>query len=382
MAEVTYVKSLPEFLADLDAKGIYDVDREKAIMNFIGRKARFQGVPVFGSFELSPLCNLDCKMCYVHLTKQQTRDISPLLNVEQWKSIMTQAADAGLYSADLTGGECLLYPGFREIYLHLLSLGVRVSVLTNGRLLTDEMVAFFVKYPPELIQVTLYGSNEDAYERVTGHRAFGEVMAGIERLKVAKLKYKIAITFCKESEGDEMPLLSLVRNMNVPYTFEGAWLDARTECERCLDHFVPGISRMAELKKSEMKYRAASLKSNRENYRECIYDYPSQKKLGGLPCGGGHSSFQINWRGEMNPCPSIADVRINVLEYGFSDAWKKLQNKMIEWSAPVECKSCRYEHVCNSCPGEKTRGKFQESLNTLVCRRLEKYIDEGIVKQP
>ena len=89
------MKSLPEFLADLDAKGIYDVDREKAIINFIARKARAHGVPVFGSFELSPLCNLDCKMCYVHLTKRQMQDVSPLLSVEQWKSIMSQATDAG-----------------------------------------------------------------------------------------------------------------------------------------------------------------------------------------------------------------------------------------------------------------------------------------------
>lgn len=380
MAEVTYVKSLPEFLADLDAKGIYDVDREKAIMNFIARKARAHGVPVFGSFELSPLCNLDCKMCYVHLTKRQMQDVSPLLSVEQWKSIMSQSIDAGLYSADITGGECLLYPGFRELYLHLLSSGVRVTVLTNGRLLTDDVVAFFVKYPPELIQVTLYGSNEDAYERVTGHRAFEEVFSGIQRLKAANLKFKIAITFCKESKGDEMQLLSFVRSLDVPYTFDGAWLDARAECERCLEKFMPDISCMAALKKSEMEYRAFTNDDNSGDFNDCLYDYPAEYKSCGLPCGGAHSSYQINWRGEMNPCPSISDVNIPVLEYGFSESWKILQNKMNEWRAPVECRSCKYEQVCTSCPGEKTRGKFREALNIQVCRRLEKYLAEGIVK--
>ena len=30
-------------------------------------RTREADVPYSGSFELTPLCNLDCKMCYVHL---------------------------------------------------------------------------------------------------------------------------------------------------------------------------------------------------------------------------------------------------------------------------------------------------------------------------
>lgn len=83
----------------------------------------------------------------------------------------------------------------------------------------------------------------------------------------------------------------------------------------------------------------------------------------------------------MNPCPSVADLGISVLQYGFYEAWKILQNKMAKWSAPVECKSCKFERVCTSCPGEKKRGKYCGPLNTLVCQRIKKYIEAGIIEQ-
>ena len=31
------------------------------------KNARGHDTPISGDFELTPLCNLDCKMCYVHL---------------------------------------------------------------------------------------------------------------------------------------------------------------------------------------------------------------------------------------------------------------------------------------------------------------------------
>ena len=77
--------------------------------DYLDTKARQQGVPIHGQFELTPLCNFSCKMCYVHLAKEQMQE-RPLLTVEQWKDIIHQAWEAGMIRATLTGGECLSYP--------------------------------------------------------------------------------------------------------------------------------------------------------------------------------------------------------------------------------------------------------------------------------
>ena len=163
-------QNLAELLQQLKADQIPPSAYHKYIDQFLAFKAREQGIPYSGSFELTPLCNLDCKMCYVHLTTEQMQG-RKLLSVDQWKSLMTQARDAGMVRAKLTGGECLTYSGFDELYLHLHSMGVNVDVLTNGVLLDEKRIEFFKKHPPRGIQVTLYGSSEDAYEKVTGKRA-------------------------------------------------------------------------------------------------------------------------------------------------------------------------------------------------------------------
>ena len=65
-------------------------------------RTREADVPYNGSFELTPLCNLDCKMCYVHLQDPSVRH--RMLSGEQWISLIQQAIDE-LYLASITKGE-------------------------------------------------------------------------------------------------------------------------------------------------------------------------------------------------------------------------------------------------------------------------------------
>ena len=128
-------------------------------------------VPVSPYFELTPRCTLDCKMCYIHLTPEQMGDRKEL-STEQWMRITDEAVEAGMLYVVLTGGECMLHPGFWEIYDHLLDKGVVVTVNTNAYTLTDADIERFRCRPPAGFRVTLYGASEEGYERCTGRRAF------------------------------------------------------------------------------------------------------------------------------------------------------------------------------------------------------------------
>lgn len=120
----TRPKKLSQLIAQLNAEGVHDYRRYEAVRKFLNFKARDNGIPISGAFELTPLCNLDCTMCYVHLNKAQMQG-AQLLSVEQWRQVMQQAIDAGMMYTRLTGGECLTYPGFRELYLFLRDRGVK-----------------------------------------------------------------------------------------------------------------------------------------------------------------------------------------------------------------------------------------------------------------
>ena len=218
-AEITEKKMIPnslrELLMLLNAQGVTDYRRYEAVRKFLNFKARDKGVPISGVFELTPLCNLDCRMCYVHLNKDQMHG-APLLSAETWKDIMQQAIDAGMMYARLTGGECLTYPGFRELYLFLRDKGIETVILSNGILMDEEMADFLKENPPAAVQISLYGASEEAYERVTGRRCFGKVTENIQRLRDLEIPVVIAVTPNAYMEDGEESAKSMERCLRLP----------------------------------------------------------------------------------------------------------------------------------------------------------------------
>ena len=153
-----------EILKSLRERNGKEIQNFASIGSFLEQKAREKGIPFGGQFELTPFCNFSCKMCYVHLNPDQLNGQS-ILPVETWKSLMHQAWEAGMMMASLSGGECLSYPGFEELFLYLHDLGCEVAVLTNGFLLDEQKINFFKQHMPSKIQISIYGCNDDVYER-------------------------------------------------------------------------------------------------------------------------------------------------------------------------------------------------------------------------
>lgn len=378
MRETKVIPSLIELLAELDAQDVQGYWRFKIINEWLTLKARQLDLPESGSFELTPLCNLDCKMCYVHLNANQLKTGERLLTVDEWKEIIRQAVEAGMAYATLTGGECLTYPGFQEIYQYLFSLGIVPSVLTNGRLLTEDLIAFFVKYPPASLQVTLYGSCEEAYEKVSGHRAFQEVLDGIQRAKHAGLNLYLAITPSRYMQEDAEELLNTVHALNVPYTISASTIPARSETGREVKEFSVEVDALSRINEKEREF-FSSLQAAESIKPLPRYIPPDAgKTLWGLPCGGAHSSFHVNWKGELSPCIAFSDaVHQQILEKGFMTAWNQIQQSMSGYRPPEECTKCESSWRCVTCPGEKNTGQIQGKLNPSVCEKVHRRIEDS-----
>lgn len=335
-----------------------------------------------GSFELTPLCNFDCRMCYVHLTKGQMEREAKLLTPKQWISVMGRAVDSGLMHADLTGGECLSYPGFREIYLYLLSRGVEVSILTNGQLITEEMADFFAQYPPSVVQITIYGSDEDSYKAVTGHRAFEDVKAAIERLKKRGIRLFLAITPNRYMQEDTHALMEFLRSLNVRYGIGTGSLPARPDTGRDINTYSPEAELYVKLHLDELKYLRSPDGSAAPSRIRTDYVPTGFRTESKISCSSGLCSFHINRKGEMSPCIPFHTINRSVLEHGFEDCWNWIKQRMLGYEPPEECVKCANRLVCASCPAERTSGILNGPLNKSVCERYEQYIQAGILHVP
>ena len=129
--QVKEFESLAELLEDLDREGITGYARKRLVDQFMMMRARVLRKPYTPSFALTPLCNLDCKMCYVRKSKTEMDAEGRMLSCDEWLSIADEAVEAGTLFLLLTGGEPLLYPEFRRLYSALAQKGLILSVNTN-----------------------------------------------------------------------------------------------------------------------------------------------------------------------------------------------------------------------------------------------------------
>ena len=89
-------------------------------------------IPLGGSLELLPLCNMSCDMCYVRLSREEMDQKGRIRGGIEWLELAKQMRDAGTLFLLLTGGEPLLHPDFQLIYRELKKMGMIITLNTNG----------------------------------------------------------------------------------------------------------------------------------------------------------------------------------------------------------------------------------------------------------
>lgn len=369
------------FLRQLREENGKQVQNFKALSRYLAFKARERGIPVAGQFELTPLCNFDCRMCYVHLSAEQMKGRCAL-PVQTWKDLIRQAWEAGMIEATLTGGECLAWPGFEEIFLYLHSLGCEVRVLTNGYFLDSEKIRFFRDHKPAQIQVTLYGWNDDVYERVTGHRSFGVVTENIRRATEAGLAVSVNVTPSVFLGQDVLETIRVGKSLSPSFTVNSSLFSPREETGRSL---------MQNESETELYLRIYKLIRELDGIEITPVDEGSLPPIGGpchesrgsgLRCGGGRSSFVIDWKGTLMPCNRLDMIRADALAEGFKEAWTKINREAESWPRVPECEGCAYADACTSCAANQMRFAKPGQRPEKLCEQTKTFVMHGVRSVP
>lgn len=350
------------------------------IKDYTFKKAAQKKIPVSGTLELTSRCNLNCRMCYIHMDSNEQCKYGKELSTEEWIAIANQAIEEGMIYCLLTGGEPLLRHDFEVIYKHLVKKGVLVTVNTNGILITSSLIQLFKDYRPEKINVSLYGSSNTTYTSVCGSDSFEKVKQNIRLLKDAGIQVNINTTFTKLNIMDLEEIVYFAKEEKIPI--------------RMTSFIFPPVRNGHDkedgiyLTQEEMgKYAAIfdkltmtqeKIEKRKQFIEQCLEEVVEieevEKKLS---CMAGRGSFWVSWNGEMYPCGMLDTYKASLKELNFKDAWINIVEQTKSIYLPKECSNCQYKKLCTSCAAVSL--SLHGKSNTLpqdMCIRTKQYIQE------
>lgn len=312
-------------------------------------------VPVNGSIELSPLCNLDCDMCYVRLSPKELEKKGHLRSVDEWLAVSKELHDAGVLFLLLTGGEPLLYPDFKKLYLELKQMGMILTINTNGTLLDEEWADFFAQHKPRRINITLYGANNASYETLCHTPdGFDRTIRAIRLLKERNVDVKVGCSAVSKNIQEVSEIQQICKDLDVPLQVDTYMYPSVREREKDFSF----SSRLAPMDAAKLWYSTMKEKMPDSEYQDYrlqllaqIQDRKEKKTITeqGFFCMATNCSFSINWQGLLRPCVMSTTPSFSVFENGFMAAWKSLQKEANTMHLCQECQQCELRPVCRIC---------------------------------
>jgi len=307
-------------------------------------------VPAQGCIETSFRCNLNCVHCYVNQPAQHREEAARELSREQLERLIDEIADAGCLDLLLTGGEVLIRPDFPDIYRSALRRGLRVTVFTNGTLITDKIADLFDEYRPFSVEITLYGATQETYEKVTRvPGSFEKCLRGIRRLVARCIPLTLKAMVLAWNHQEVGAMREFARGLGLEFRHD-ALLNARVDC---------GANRNPELQLSVERTVELDLEdpARRRDLSQALPLLPNQPEIAEegflYTCGAGQFVFTIDPYGRLHMCELTRRHPFDIRNGGFARGWNEhfpaLRRQ--RWSRPSPCRTCPLTALCGSCAG-------------------------------
>ena len=160
-------------------------------------------------WNITARCNQNCKYCHRFL---EIKD----LTYEENKQILDNLINSGITDITWTGGEALLFPRINELIKYASSKGINNKLITNGKLLTKDIIDEIGKH---LDSITL---SIDSIDNVIneklgrGYNHFETIKAILDYLKKYKdIKVRINCVACSYTKDGFETLINFLNNYEI-----------------------------------------------------------------------------------------------------------------------------------------------------------------------
>lgn len=314
-------------------------------------KKSYLSFPILVGIKITNGCNFYCKHCF------SDRNNPKYLSVDNSKEIVKKVFGKNKpYKIYITGGEPLVNPDFIEIVKIFKKNCSILSIHTNASLITDSMAKKLKEVLDEndYIQVSLDGYNRETFNLTRNTDKYIEVINGIELL----VRHGINVSINTVVTNLNIEYIDRVYDLATKINVTSISFSPLIECKQNVELYAPNEDIVLD------KFNLILEKhySNKNNKVQIIQDpiavpwnNPVLKeyvKESPLVCPAGKTAIEINYEGNVYPCPYMHYEKFNmgnVYKDDFeviwnSDKWSLLREE--NWTTNNKCKKCDCYSKC------------------------------------
>jgi heme b synthase len=343
------------------------------------------------AWELTRSCNLACVHCRA---AARDRPYEGELSLYECKKVMDEIAEVAKPIIILTGGEPLLREDIFELAGYGDKLGFRMTMATNGTLLTPQIVQKMLSSGIQRISVSIDGASartHDAFRKVEG--AFEGALRGLAFAREANLDFQINTTITRANIEEFPKIYDLAVSLGavahhifmlVPMgrgkDLAGESISAQ-EYEKTLHWFYERRDKAPLQLKATCAphyYRIMRQRARAEGAQVNFDTFGLDALTRG--CLGGTGFVFISHIGQVQPCGYLEVDCGNVRDTSFRQIWQDspvFKNLRDLAGYEGKCGKCGYIRVCGGCRARA----YEMTGNYMAEEPLCLYEPHGLAKK-
>ena len=359
------IKNSPEKIDDISdfmlavrqsLEGNLDEFSLNPAVEIIPFEMKFSDYPVLSELALTYRCNLKCEFCYAgcNCTTNPAKDVKEMSATEVERIIERIFNDAKVPSISFTGGEPTLDKNLSRYISFAKNLGMRINLITNGTLISNDYANELADNGLDSAQVSLEGITSITHDKIVNSKgAFAKSISGVENLKSAGILTHTNTTITKTNLSESFQIPKFVHeklgndrfsmNLIIP-TGSAAINDKLTvRYSEIGKHLKKIITESKKYNVNFMWYSPVPM---------CLFN-SIPHGLGNKGCSACDGLISIAPNGDVLPCASYDESVGNLLKQNFRTIWQSISAIKFRTKSLAHdlCKKCDDFHICNgACP--------------------------------
>lgn len=269
--------------------------------------------------ELTSRCNERCIHCYIPNT---TKDKGCNLSLERFKEIVDQYVAMNGLVIGLSGGEALMNKNFIAMLRYCREKDLRITLLSNLTLLTDEVAQALRETNVSLVQVSFYSMNPDVHDSITKVKgSFTRTKEAIEKLHDADVPVLISCPVMKANRKDYLAVMDYAHSLKMQAQTDYIMMAESNGDTSNLANRI-SIAETEELLRDMAAHERTEVLAPQEH---APIPPMTKEEFAEMPmCGAGINDLSMSAEGNVFPCSGWEGYVVgNVFQQPLREIWEQ-----------------------------------------------------------